>query len=1010
MESNQFLLTPQVWETRDEQMNQDVRDCDDTVSEYDGSLQPNQLVRYPSLAELTTIATNCESACAVSETLPKKVRTSMPAPKAEDCRYQVTSPWNQDVPATPPKADNSTKMSSNQSGDDPLTPTANLKMLVSAASPIIRDRETKKRELFPGQNSNTFEALHAAALDSLVSNSNRTYTLENESCSNENSLPVGSGENKITVSRKDKSLGLLCQKFLSKYPEYPKVNEFIEIGLDDVARDLSVERRRIYDIVNVLESVEVISRYAKNRYVWHGKSRLPNTLIKLRNYAKVQGFKLKSSIGEKETNSKDKENKKEKAKKNQIAHLSAKWPLILPKNPNTSNQLARSFTVQDQNLMPPPSTLENKSNTSNSKRTKCKDTINDYCRKDKSLGVLSQKFLMLFLVAETGYVTLEDAANVLIGEEEEGQTKYKTKVRRLYDIANILSSLQLIEKVHIHSIQSGRKPGFRWIGIDPNKLELVAYTQEKIQNSPAAKRLCAKNSDGEESAVGRLIKRRPSQQQIRARSEDSDTKKCKLPRSRSERILGTKSKAFFENEDDGFSVHEITNSFGADPSSGSPTEAKFRAELQKLHQQYPNRMSQLLSACRQSDDFEAKKSRRSLFVPVKTEPDGSPLPKRRRSADDVLSTKHDVNGGFSHSISSPFKSIHDEDNELTQRSPVQAASDGNQNLSSPEQKILLERKKQQQLLDEQRGFHSQDERWKRIERELDKAFPKAGPSRPMMVHQSSSPLPYDALVEQASVAIQASLIDDISPLKPLSFYRKLKKPWQNSDYTQSSGEASATPSPVHFQSGSTGNSFPNPHALSPIPILPATERPPSQMSNSCSGNTVFLHVPNQASTGSPIVWATPTPPSGNSTPSPDQLIRVTAPPVSTALLYSPRSLTSTPEPGHLDSCQASSTAETQHTVAASPLVTSGDSQVVVIKNRIPVQQALSIQVLPRVSNPEMFTRTPGVAQLKVATPLVKFVDLNRAVSMETPTSSNTIQLLSDVSKRLSLPLTNSSTS
>lgn len=88
----------------------------------------------------------------------------------------------------------------------------------------------------------------------------------------------------------------------------------------------------------------------------------------------------------------------------------------------------------------------------------------------------------------------------------------------------------------------------------------------------------------------------------------------------------------------------------------------------------------------------------------------------------------------------------------------------------------------------------------------------------------------------------------------------------------------------------------------------------------------------------------------------------------------------------------------------------GDSQVVVIKNRIPVQQALSIQVLPRVSNPEMFTRTPGVAQLKVATPLVKFVDLNRAVSMETPTSSNTIQLLSDVSKRLSLPLTNSSTS
>ncbi len=39
-------------------------------------------------------------------------------------------------------------------------------------------------------------------------------------------------------SRKQKSLGLLCQKFLALYPDYPETSESIHISLDEVATHL----------------------------------------------------------------------------------------------------------------------------------------------------------------------------------------------------------------------------------------------------------------------------------------------------------------------------------------------------------------------------------------------------------------------------------------------------------------------------------------------------------------------------------------------------------------------------------------------------------------------------------------------------------------------------------------------------------------------------------------------------------------------------------------------------
>lgn len=46
------------------------------------------------------------------------------------------------------------------------------------------------------------------------------------------------------------------------------------------------------------------------------------------------------------------------------------------------------------------------------------------------------------------------------------------KIRRLYDIANILTSLGLIKKIHVTEYR-GRKPAFQYIGPDVDDIEDV---------------------------------------------------------------------------------------------------------------------------------------------------------------------------------------------------------------------------------------------------------------------------------------------------------------------------------------------------------------------------------------------------------------------------------------------------------------------------------------------------------------------------------------------------------
>ncbi len=65
-------------------------------------------------------------------------------------------------------------------------------------------------------------------------------------------------------------------------------------------------------------------------------------------------------------------------------------------------------------------------------------------KKPKSLGILCQGFIRQFMSWKS-VITLEQAARQFSSGKID-ESKIKTKVRRLYDIANVLASLKLIKK------------------------------------------------------------------------------------------------------------------------------------------------------------------------------------------------------------------------------------------------------------------------------------------------------------------------------------------------------------------------------------------------------------------------------------------------------------------------------------------------------------------------------------------------------------------------------------
>ena len=243
-------------------------------------------------------------------------------------------------------------------------------------------------------------------------------------------LKVDASVPSTTYSRKKKSLGVLAENFLNHYKKLPRGSVII---VDHAAVDLGVERRRIYDVVNILESVSLVTKKQKNTYSWMGMDHLDDM----------------------------------------FGDLQAKAILDYPED--AKKYLDSSISV---NVATDGKASADGLDSSRKHKTK----------ENKSLAKLSQEFLQVFLVGfETlslpeasdkiqGTTSVEELIAMGGGPRIKSTTEgsvpdarelkaaaargLKTKIRRLYDIANVFLSVGLLRKVD--NLDTSRRPNFAW--------------------------------------------------------------------------------------------------------------------------------------------------------------------------------------------------------------------------------------------------------------------------------------------------------------------------------------------------------------------------------------------------------------------------------------------------------------------------------------------------------------------------------------------------------------------
>lgn len=249
---------------------------------------------------------------------------------------------------------------------------------------------------------------------------------------------------KITrESRRDKpnyegnktSLSKLAKDFMESFANKPvapvegPAPEGSTLSIDDCSGALNVHKRRIYDIINILESVQIVTRAKKGTYRWHGPDNLPVF------FARVQQDCFKADANE--------------ARKNGILTDDTYICQNAPSDDNTEK------------------------------------------KKGKILVKISTDFIRLFLLGNVT-IGLDEVSDRVFGtksepctgkggpKEDEANLKTeggpKSNIRRFYDVANILEGIGIVEKNNFNT-----RPYFKWtFHVAPKDMPVLISAKEQV--------------------------------------------------------------------------------------------------------------------------------------------------------------------------------------------------------------------------------------------------------------------------------------------------------------------------------------------------------------------------------------------------------------------------------------------------------------------------------------------------------------------------------------------------